>query len=269
MYYKTEIEQMRASMRRRLTQLEAQLAAMPEGTLASRTIDGKPFYYIRYPKTGNKKKERRRGITRDPAAIQKMIRKTYLTNAANALKNDIALADQFLSAYTPCDEQAVLRPLRERFAMLPDAFFAPPDMVSCDELHSVSRTTKDQATFHPEDLKSTTMTGAKIRSKSELFIAERLRIHEIDPGYETALLIPDLPFVPDFTVRSKRDGRLYYWEHCGKIHDADYMARHRYKLEKYEEYGIVPWKNLIITYDEPGGGLDARKLEAVIEGWLL
>jgi len=40
-------------------------------------------------------------------------------------------------------------------------------------------------------------------------------------------------------------------------------------LQEYEEAGIVPWDNLIITYDTIEGGLRGDLIEAMIKCWLL
>lgn len=37
----------------------------------------------------------------------------------------------------------------------------------------------------------------------------------------------------------------------------------------YERAGIVPWKNLIVTYDDETGNLDLRMIEAEIRNRLL
>ncbi|MCQ4635662.1 hypothetical protein NE619_02885 [Anaerovorax odorimutans] len=47
------------------------------------------------------------------------------------------------------------------------------------------------------------------------------------------------------------------------------MKRHKWKLAMYEKAGIVPWKNLIVTYDDENGNLDARIIEAEIINKLL
>lgn len=54
------------------------------------------------------------------------------------------------------------------------------------------------------------------------------------------------------------DGSLLSWEHCGLVGDPSYMFKHKRKLEQYEEYGIVPWRNLIVTYDDEKGNIDGR-----------
>ena len=40
-------------------------------------------------------------------------------------------------------------------------------------------------------------------------------------------------------------------------------------MNMYERAGIVPWKNLIVTYDDEYGGIDTRIIEAEIRNKLL
>ena len=74
---------------------------------------------------------------------------------------------------------------------------------------------------------------------------------------------------PDFRVLNIRTRRVYLWEHLGMMDDTLYRAEVKIKLEEYENAGIVPWDNLILTYDAIGGGLQARQIEAAIQGWLM
>ena len=47
------------------------------------------------------------------------------------------------------------------------------------------------------------------------------------------------------------------------------MSGNELKFVEYENSGIVPWENLIVTYDTEDGGIDARIIEGMIIGWLL
>ncbi len=69
-------------------------------------------------------------------------------------------------------------------------------------------------------------------------------------------------FLPEYArlIDEKEAG----WEHCGKVNDQGYMRKHNWKLDMYESIGIVPWKNLIVTYDDEDGNLDARVIESEI-----
>ena len=46
--------------------------------------------------------------------------------------------------------------------------------------------------------------------------------------------------------------------------DPDYRAYNKWKLSQYEGMKIVPWENLIITYDINDGEFDMRIIEAEI-----
>ena len=81
------------------------------------------------------------------------------------------------------------------------------------------------------------------------------------------LYIENRRFSPDFTIFHR--GELFYWEHCGLVGNPRYMKHHKWKLDMYERAGIVPWKNLIVTYDDETGNLDSRMIEAEIRNRLL
>ena len=51
--------------------------------------------------------------------------------------------------------------------------------------------------------------------------------------------------------------------------DPDYRKKNEIRLKDYEKAGIVPWDNLIITYDTIEGGLRGDLVEAMIKSWLL
>ena len=48
-----------------------------------------------------------------------------------------------------------------------------------------------------------------------------------------------------------------------------YRDYNKYKISVYEKMGIVPWKNLIITYDYYDGGINAAEIESIIVNKLL
>ena len=48
----------------------------------------------------------------------------------------------------------------------------------------------------------------------------------------------------------------------------NYRKKNAEKLAAYEELGIVPWDNLIVTYDKDGS-IDLRMAEAIIRSVLM
>ena len=60
-----------------------------------------------------------------------------------------------------------------------------------------------------------------------------------------------MSYSADFTFRD-RNLDLFFWEHAGMMDVPGYADRHERKMKIFESVGIVPWKNLIITYDIDG-----------------
>ena len=107
----------------------------------------------------------------------------------------------------------------------------------------------------------------RVRSKSELIIAEKLDALEIPYRYDALIYYKNLVFSPDFTIYL--NGILKYWEHCGMMSDPKYREYNTWKLGIYDEMGIVPWDNLIITYDAVDGAVNSAAIDAEIRNRLL
>ncbi len=120
----------------------------------------------------------------------------------------------------------------------------------------------DQSTFNPWEKVHKTAKGLRVRSKSEVIVAERLDYYKIPYRYEQNVYIRQYTRSPDFTILTKSG--IKYWEHAGKVNDKGYIRKHNWKLELYGSIGIVPWKNLIITYDNENGEIDTRTIDSEI-----
>lgn len=74
-----------------------------------------------------------------------------------------------------------------------------------------------------------TEKGERVRSKSELLIAEHLNRYGIPYRYEKPLELKDRCRIvicrPDFTTMNKRTSRLFIYEHLGRMDDTDYVAK--------------------------------------------
>lgn len=91
-----------------------------------------------------------------------------------------------------------------------------------------------------------TSKGDKVRSKSEVIIANLLYEHNVDYEYEKKLLYSSHQWIePDFTMKMK-DGREIYWEHLGMIGVESYDKRWKEKLEIYRTH--FP-NQLEVTYE--------------------
>ena len=264
MIYKEELERIKTELLERRDDLQHELAGLPVGEFMTIEQNGVRKYLQRIPATGNRKKERRYGIKKKPEILNGLVRKKYVTEALSIIEDDLRTLDLAVRTYRPSDENSVMETFVAKYPELTEGIYR--DVI--DKEAWVSRF-KPMEDYHPESLKHTAVDGTDKRSKNEIYIASRLDHHKLTYRYDCPTGIPGLYRVPDFTVLRKRDGKVIYWEHMGMMYSIEDRIDNKRKLEEYEAAGIVPWENLILTYDTKDGGLRANLIEAMIYGWLL
>lgn len=201
-------------------------------------------------------KRTRKSINKDENMIRALARKKYLHKQLELLAANQRAVEEFLMRYTEATADEILERLPK--PIRPYCFSHP------DRKGRWGDGFYRQSDYMPEKKIHTTSKGLKVRSKSEVLIAEKLYEHNIEFRYEQILQIEQMEFAPDFTIMAD-DGRLIYWEHCGLTGSKKYMDRHKRKLEIYERADIAPWTNLIITYDDQYGNINMNVVESEIK----
>ena len=77
MVYREEIVRLYRVIKDRRDELCEELTSLPEGELYIRIDNNQKRYYHRLPKSGNRKKERRFGIKKQPDLLKSLVRKEY------------------------------------------------------------------------------------------------------------------------------------------------------------------------------------------------
>lgn len=144
------------------------------------------------------------------------------------------------------DIKAFSSPLYSDTARRITNLFHDPDLV---DVHG---------TYLEKNLIHQASDGQMVRSKSELLIYQRLLDKGLKPTYETKLVFKEVEKLPDFTIDNPDTGEVYFWEHCGMMHDPEYVERWNEKREWYAENEILPWEvgggkngKLVVTEDSP------------------
>nr|WP_283793533.1 RecQ family ATP-dependent DNA helicase [Bacillus sp. LS15-K4] len=108
----------------------------------------------------------------------------------------------------------------------------------------------------------TTEKGDKVRSKSEVIIANTLYNKNVPYEYEEALLAPNRKRIsPDFTI--KLNEKTYFLEHIGMLNNEQYSERWLEKRKLYDEFYK---ENLLITYESPNLATDILTLIKKLTG---
>ena len=108
-----------------------------------------------------------------------------------------------------------------------------------------------------------------VRSKSEALIDTVLYINKIPFRYECALKLDETTIYPDFTIRHPRTGKLYYWEHFGRMDDPNYRRKVFAKQQLYADHNIIPSIQLISTYETREQPLNMEFVENLIHYYFL
>jgi hypothetical protein len=123
--------------------------------------------------------------------------------------------------------------------------------------------------------------GEPMISKSEVIIANCLNKYknEITYVYENKLEIKSFgrTIKPDFTIEHIASGRTVYWEHLGMMTKDDYREKWTKKKQGYLDDGFVIFteakesdeKILVLTEDNPNGGIDSKYFDDIIKKHIL
>ena len=129
--------------------------------------------------------------------------------------------------------------------------------------------------FTEDSQKYYTANGERVRSKSEVIIADALLRNGVPYCYEVPLKLKrrgeagSVTFHPDFLCLNVRTRKEFYWEHFGKMGNEDYKENTVGKLNMYVENGFFPGRNLIFTMESGVESLDTRIVEKMIKEFLL
>lgn len=123
--------------------------------------------------------------------------------------------------------------------------------------------------------------GQRVRSKSEILIAETLIRENIPFRYEYPVKLKlytatanveglgnIIHVHPDFYCLNTRTGKEYIWEHFGMMDDADYASKAIAKLNNYALNGWHYGQNLIATFETHQMTLNSKVVRSFIDVYL-
>ncbi len=118
--------------------------------------------------------------------------------------------------------------------------------------------------FREDAPKFYTRKGLRVRSKSEVIIADMLDEFYIPFLYEKPLNLGTRVIHPDFTLLDINNRCEIYWEHFGMMDDLDYRNEAFIKIRKYEENGFYQCDRLIWTFETGKLPLNTKVLRKIV-----
>ncbi len=114
-----------------------------------------------------------------------------------------------------------------------------------------------------------TNKGERVRSKTEILIANALQKYQVPYRYEYPIHLKQYGNVhPDFTVLNVRSRKEMFWEHMGMLDDDNYREYALDKITAYEKNGIFPGDKLILTHETLKNPVNSRIIEKIITQYL-
>lgn len=243
---------------------ERDVKKAPEGNL--RITHGTTYPQFYYRET----KSERNGIyiSRENMSLaQALAQKAYAEKFERGVRDKLALIDQALESYRkhPLDEiynnqnpirQSLINPYIRTDEEIVGNWLAMP---------------YEPNPKYPEGKTQDTSNGEKVRSKSEVIIADNLKMMGIPYKYEAPITIPGIGNIyPDFTCLNVKRRKIVYLEHFGRMGEQDYRTNEFFwKLRKYETVGIIQGKNLIMTFEDEDNTFNFSIYKSTIEHLLL
>lgn len=115
--------------------------------------------------------------------------------------------------------------------------------------------------------------GDRVRSKSEVIIADTLQRFDVPYRYEFPYVLKQgcrrLTVHPDFTCLNKRTRQEFIWEHFGLVDDTNYAENMVKKVDMYQENGFAMGKNFLMTMETREKPLSSKNVARLVQDFLL
>jgi len=243
--------------------LRASIKTAPKGSIIVKTRKGIKRYYKCTDQSSAYLGKK------DTAEIKALTQKKYEARLLKAVLKEKEALERAFGAIDK--EQQALESVLKKIPEELYNYIQPNELTGDGYIRKWSKSSNWGAKYKAEiHTNYYTLKGEKVRSKSEIIIADRLFNAGLPYHYELAFSPNNGAslFYPDFTVLNTRTLETWYWEHFGMIDDQTYSSNAKSKLELYAEFGLVPGKNLIITFETSQNQLNTKYIDRLIELYL-
>ena len=240
----------------------ASVKTAPPGSKKFVRRKGRTEYYWRKPESGkyvylNKNKR---------YIAEALAQKCYDEKVLKAAKAELKLVTKLIRMYEPdAIDAAYSQSPQERRCLIKPV--RPSDEEFRQKWLEQESCMKGFAEGDPEYF---TDKGERVRSKSEIFIANTMYHLGVDYLFECEIYLNGFGTVhPDFCVLDLKNRRTIIWEHLGKMGDPDYVERNLRRINAYLKNGYIIGETLILTFESATQPLNTREVERLVRHYFL
>ena len=265
----SQLHQRLQQLKEVLSELSKNQKKYPEGHLrvAQRGVARAQYYHYTNPTDFTGKYIRKKNI--DFAKL--LAQKDYEESIIPLLQKEISALEEYL---TQTDNGSVISEFHESLCPARHALITPVTLTDKEYAAVWQEVSWMGLPFAPDAPFLSTANGERVRSKSEIIIADTLFRYGIPYRYEFPLTLTrsedkhEVIIHPDFLCLNTRTRTELYWEHFGRMDEPEYSKNAAGKLRLYIENGILPGRNLIITMETKTEPPTAQVLEKLIAEFL-
>lgn len=202
----------------------------------------------------------------------------YTKKCLAEIEKEIASLGKFLKTYTDEAISLIFKKLPKGKQKLVTPIILPDEEYSEQWKSAVY----EGKTFSEDSPQFYTSQGIRVRSKSEVILADTLTRLKVPYRYEFPVKIEktecrhqntrndhNIIFHPDFYCLNVRTRQEFIWEHFGMMDTLEYSVNATEKINLYRKNGWFEGENLIITYETSENPLNTKEIEMLIKKYLL
>ena len=257
-----DLMQEKAALERIIEKTEERLKNAPPGTIhIIKHGNGYQYYQRNDP-------SEKSGIylpVKQHRTAMALIQKKYDLQVLKAAKKQYGVISRFLTGYHP----ECLRTIHASLSEAQKENVIPVELSDEEFIkrwQALEYTGKDFDKDAPEHY---TDKGERVRSKSEVMIANALKQANIPYRYEFPIDVGGYLIHPDFTILRIKDRHVLYWEHLGRMDEPGYCNDTLWKMRRYEKNGILPGVNLILTMEAAEYPINTNIIWKMIETYCI
>ena len=241
---------------------ESDLKDVPQGRLKIVRSKNRTQYYLRLDGSSDTGIYLRK---EQMELVKRLAQRDYDRQVLKAAKKELRALDQLLRSVPT-------RRVEEQYAQLSEC--RKPLVVPAVKPVDVFVREWEQKEYEPKpflegDPVFYTAKKERVRSKSEVLIADTLNRLGIPYRYESPIWIGGKLLHPDFVVINPRTGAVFIWEHLGMLDSPAYSDRAVARVLHYQKNGYFPGKNLIISMETSRVPLNAELVETLVRQFLM
>ena len=198
--------------------------------------------------------------------VYELAQKDYDKEVLLLAEQEIKQIDRFLSKYSPSK-------LSNEYSGLPKErkeLIVPIAMSNVDYAKIWQEEVYNGKEFMDNAKEYYTRKGERVRSKSEIIIANMLNDNNIPYRYEYPLEMKNgIRIYPDFTVLNMRTREVKYLEHLGMMDKIGYYNYNLNKIGILEQNGYLLGVNLLILHETSDSPINILTFRRYVEEYLI